>query len=80
MDKYTSNSNWGQCMSYPVAGMKSSLGVQLQVYQHQNNSVVLYVRFRAKVLYVLNKSVEQAVRVRINGVLYPVVIGSLWNN
>lgn len=68
IDQYTSTELWGQCRSYPIAGLKSSLGVQVEAHQHQNNTLIVFIRFRAKTLYVLNREINDSIRLSINGV------------
>lgn len=58
IDMYTQDDKWGSCIAYGISGLSSSLGVQLEPHQHQNNTLIVFIRFRAKTLYVLNKIIE----------------------
>ena len=80
MDQFTSSEEWGTCVSYGIPGLKSSLGVQLEVHQHQNNSLIVFIRFRAVVLYVLNQQLEDSISLKINGVNVPITFDFIQNN
>ena len=80
MDQYTSSDEWGTCVSYGIPGLKSSLGVQLEVHQHQNNSLVVFIRFRAVTLYVINQELEDSISLKINGVNVPITFDFVENN
>lgn len=77
---YTSKQDWGSCIQYGIAGLKSGLGVQIEAHQHQNNRIIVFIRFRAKNLYVLNKTVTDSISMSINGVLQNIHFDSVSNN
>jgi hypothetical protein len=54
--------------------------VELQAHQHQNNTLIVFIRFRAKTLYVINKTVEQSISMLINGVTVSINFDYINNN
>ncbi len=77
---YTSKHDWGSCVQYGIPGLKSGLGVQIEAHQHQNNRIVVFIRFRAKNLYVLNKTLTDSISMSLNGILQNINFDEISNN
>ena len=54
--------------------------MEWEVHQHQNNSITIFIRFRAKDLYILNQQVEDSIKLYIEGDEKPLIFDRVENN
>lgn len=61
-------------------GLKSGMGMEIKAYQHINNSLSIFIRFRTINLFTLNSNTTDSISVEINGQANPISFKSINNN